>query len=81
MADHSDPQARANQQVIDALLQTSAAVLGQAPAVAMASAYQTLAHAASMAALNAVHAQQQGFIAHQAATDKAVAMLLSLIDD
>ena len=34
--DDGDPQARANQQVIDALLQTSAAVLGQAPTVAMA---------------------------------------------
>jgi len=59
----------------------AASVLGQAPAVALATAQQTLAHAASLAAMNAVHAQQQGFITHQAATDRAVAMLYGLIDD
>jgi|GEM_PF-2532461 len=59
----------------------AAAVLGQSPAVAMASAQQTLAHAASLAAMNAVQAQQQGFISHQAATDRAVAMLYGLIDE
>ncbi len=69
-----------NARVVDAVTQVNAAVLGQAPAVAMATAYQTLANAAAMAALNAVQAQQQGFIAHQAATDRAVAMLYSLIE-
>jgi hypothetical protein len=65
--------------VLDAITQTNLLVLGQAPAVAFASAYQTLANAAAMAALNAVHAQQQAFIAHQAATDRAVALLLGSI--
>ena len=81
MADPVDPAASVNAQLLDAVAQTSAAILGQAPAVALVSAYQTLAHASSLAALNAVHAQQQAFIAHQAATDRAVAMLLGLIDD
>ena len=67
-------------QIADAVTQTNVMNVGVAPAVAMASAYQTLANAAAMAAYNAVHAQQQSWIAHQAATDRAVASLLSLID-
>ncbi len=67
--------------IIDAITQANLAALASAPAVALASAYQTLANAASMAALNAVHAQQQAFIAHQAATDRGVALLLGLIPD
>lgn len=76
MADDEAPQ-----DVTDPMALIAASVLGQAPAVALATAQQTLAHAASLAAMNAVHAQQQGFITHQAATDRAVAMLYGLIDD
>ena len=67
--------------VVDAVTTTNAAVVGLAPAMAMASLAQNLANAAAMAAMNAVFAQQQAFIAHQAATTQAVAILLSLIDE
>lgn len=76
MADGDTPR-----EVTDPMALIAAAIQGQAPAVAMATAQQTLAHAASLAALNAVQAQQQSFISHQAATDRAVAMLYGLIDD
>jgi hypothetical protein len=53
-------------------------VVAASPAVAMASLYQTLANNIAMASLNAVYAQQQANIAHQAATAQSVALLLSL---
>jgi Killing trait. len=62
----------------DAVTQTNLLVLGTAPAMAMASLYQTLANSLAMASMNAVHAQQQANIAHQAATAQGVALLLSL---
>ncbi|MBX7078565.1 MAG: RebB family R body protein [Nannocystaceae bacterium] len=67
--------------VIDQVTTVDTSVLGVAPAMAMAALAQTLANSAAMAAMNAVFAQQQAFIAHQAATTAAVAMLLELIDD
>jgi hypothetical protein len=72
---------RTDPRVVDATTSVDATVVATAPAVAMAGLYQTLANAQAMAAFNAVHAQQQAFIAHQAATTAAVAMLLALIED
>lgn len=67
-----------NQQITDAITQTNVAVLGMAPAMAMGSLYQTMANSVAMASINAVYAQQQANIMHQAATAKSVEMLLSL---
>lgn len=67
-----------NSVVTDAVTQTNLLVLGTAPAMAMASLYQTLANSIAMASMNAVHAQQQAHIAHQAATTQGVALLLSI---
>lgn len=74
------PQTASNA-VIDAVTTVNTTTVGMAPAMAMASLAQNLANSAAMAAMNAVFAQQQAFIAHQAATTQAVAMLLALIDD
>ena len=64
--------------ITDAVTQTNLLVVGTAPAVAMASLYQTLANSIAMASINAVYAQQQANMAHQAATAQSVALLLSL---
>jgi hypothetical protein len=67
-----------NPAVTDAVTQTSLLVVGAAPAVAMASLYQTLANSLAMASINAVYAQQQANIIHQTATAEGVALLLSI---
>lgn len=64
--------------VTDAVTQTNLLVVGTAPAMAMASLYQTLANSVAMAAMNAVYAQQQANMAHQAATVKGISVLLSI---
>jgi hypothetical protein len=64
--------------VTDAVAQTNLLVVGTAPAMAMASLYQTLANSIALASMNAVYAQQQANIAHQAATAQSVHLLLSL---
>ena len=51
-------------------------VLGDAPARAMATLHQAVSNAAAMAAANAVHAQQQANVTHQAATTAGVSTLL-----
>jgi hypothetical protein len=65
-------------QVTDAVTQTNVMVLGSAPAVAMANLYQSLANSVAMAAMNAVYAQQQANMVHQAATAQGIALLLSI---
>jgi hypothetical protein len=67
-----------NSMVSDAVTQADVIVVGAAPPMAMASLYQTLANAVAMATINAVYAQQQANIIHQAATAMEVAYLLSL---
>jgi hypothetical protein len=64
--------------ITDAVAQTNYLVIGAAPAVAMANLYQTIANSVAMAAMNAVYAQQQANMVHQAATTQGVALLLSL---
>ncbi len=53
-------------------------VIGIGSAVAMSNLYQATAQALANAAHNATVAQQQGYIAAQAATTAGVNMLLSL---
>lgn len=64
--------------VTDAITQTNVIVVGAGPAMALANLYQTLANSFAMASLNAVFAQQQANIVHQAATVEEVIRLLSL---
>ena len=48
-----------NDQITDSITQSNVKVLGEAPAVALGSLYQSLAHAAGIAAQNLVTQQQQ----------------------
>ena len=64
--------------ITDAITQTNVMVTGQAPVMALAHLYQTLANSVAMASFNAVFAQQQTNIVHQAATTEEVIRLLSL---
>lgn len=68
-----------NPQITDAVTQTNVKVLGEAPAMALGSLYQTISNSVAMAAANAVYAQQQANVTHQAATTMGVAKLLSLM--
>ena len=67
-----------NPMITDAVTQTNVLVVGTAPAVAMASLYQSLANSVAMASMNAVYAQQQANMVHQAATAQGISLLLSL---
>lgn len=67
-----------NSQITDAVTQANVKVLGDAPAVALGSLYQTTAQALSNAAHNATANQQQMAITAQAATTAGVTRLLSL---
>ena len=66
-----------NGAVIDAVASTNAKVLGEAPAMAMGSLYQTIGNSVAMAAANAVYAQQQGNLAFQASSTLGVTKLFS----
>ena len=65
-----------NPQVTDQVTTTNATVLGEAPAMAMGSLYQTVGNSVAMAAANAVYAQQQANVTYQAATTVAVSKLI-----
>jgi Killing trait len=67
-----------NSQITDAVTQTNVKVLGEAPAMAMGSLYQTIGNSVAMAAANAVYSQQQANVTYQASSTMAVAKLLSL---
>ncbi|MDP2696887.1 RebB family R body protein [Thalassospira sp.] len=67
-----------NGQITDAVTQSSVSILGQAPAMAMSSIYQSAAHSTSILFQNAVQAQQQASICSQAATNQGVMQLYSV---
>ncbi|HEX8450417.1 MAG TPA: RebB family R body protein [Allosphingosinicella sp.] len=67
-----------NDQITDSITQSNTTVLGDAPAVAMGNLYQATAQALANAAHNATNAQQQSYVAAQAATTAAVATLYSI---
>ncbi len=67
-----------NPQVTDAITQTNAKVLGEAPAMAMGNLYQIVSNQFAMASANAVYSQQQANVTYQAASTLGVAKLLSL---
>ena len=67
-----------NPQITDAITQTNAKVLGEAPAMAMGNLYQVVGNQFAMASANAVYSQQQANVTYQAASTLGVAKLLSL---
>jgi len=72
----ADATTSVNGQVTDAITQTNLKVVGEAPAMAMGSLYQTIGNSVAMAAANAVYAQQQANVTYQAATTMAVKALI-----
>jgi hypothetical protein len=67
-----------NDQITDAVTQSSVKVIGDAPAIALGSLYQATAQALSNAAHNAVNNQQQTYVTAQASTTQGVALLYSV---
>lgn len=63
--------------ITDSISQVNTVVLGDAPAQAMATLYQTSAASAGMAMQNAVHAQSNQQAINVAATAEAIAMLFN----
>jgi|TARA_R100001509_G_scaffold78173_2_gene43753 hypothetical protein len=67
-----------NGQITDAVTQANVKVLGDAPAMAMGSIFQSLAHSTGILYENAVSAQQQLGISSQAATNQGVIQIYSI---
>jgi hypothetical protein len=67
-----------NDQITDAVTQSNVKVIGEAPAFAMASIYQSLAHSTGILFENAVAAQQQQNTLAQAAANQGVMQLYSV---
>lgn len=64
--------------ITDAVTQANVKVLGDAPALSMSNLYQSISQSLALAAGNAVTAQQQANVIHQAATTMGVTALYSL---
>jgi Killing trait len=67
-----------NAQITDSVTQANTKVLGEAPAMAMGTLYQTMSQAVGLAMQNAVQAQQNMNIAAQAATVQGIATMYSI---
>ncbi|MCC9625636.1 RebB family R body protein [Thalassospira sp. MA62] len=67
-----------NGQITDAVTQANVKVLAEAPAMAMGSIFQSLAHSTGILYENAVSAQQQIGITSQAATNQGVIQIYSV---
>ncbi len=63
-----------NGQITDAVSQAGVQVLGDAPALALGTLYQTMAQATALALQNAVASQQSLGAVNQAATVAAIAL-------
>jgi len=74
----TEAQQTVNGQITDAVTAANVKVLGDAPAQAMGSLYQTIGQSIGLAAQNAVTAQQQANVIHQAATTLGVTLLYTL---
>ena len=66
-----------NGQVTDSVTQTSLAVLGNGPAIAMGTVYQSMAHSIGLMFQSSVQAQQHAAIASQAATNQGIIQIYS----
>ncbi|MCD0279003.1 RebB family R body protein [Xanthomonas melonis] len=67
-----------NEQVTDAVTQSNVKVVGEAPAIAVGSIYQSLAHSTGILFQNAVAAQQQQNTLAQAAANLGVMQIYSV---
>ncbi|PPC78144.1 R body protein RebB-like protein [Pokkaliibacter plantistimulans] len=67
-----------NDQITDAVTQSNVKVVAEAPAMAMASIYQTMAHSTGILFQNAVSAQQQQNTLSQASTNQGVMQIYSV---
>lgn len=65
-------------QITDSISQTNVKVIGEAPAMAMGSIYQSMAHSTGILFENAVSAQQQQNSLSQAAANQGVMQIYSL---
>ncbi len=67
-----------NDQVTDAVTQSNVKVIGEAPAMAMGSIYQTMAHSTGILFENAIASQQQQNTLAQAAANMGVMQIYGL---
>ncbi|GHC64716.1 RebB family R body protein [Neogemmobacter tilapiae] len=67
-----------NNQITDAVTQSNVKVVGEAPAIAMGTIYQTMAHSTGILFQNAVAAAQQQNTLAQAAANQGVMQIYSL---
>lgn len=67
-----------NGQITDAVTQANVKVLAEAPAMAMGTIYQSLAHSTGMMFENAINTQQQQNTLGQAATNQGVIQIYSV---
>ncbi|HEX8989196.1 MAG TPA: RebB family R body protein [Rhodocyclaceae bacterium] len=67
-----------NGQITDSVTQTGMSVLGSAPAMAMGSIYQSMAHSLGLLYQNSTMAQQHAAISSQAATNLGVMQMYSV---
>ena len=65
-----------NGQITDAITQANVKVLGDAPAQAMGSVFQAMAHSIGIIFENAANQQQQNFTLAQAVTTRCMEVLL-----
>ena len=69
---------KVSEQITDAVTQANVKVLGDSPAMSLSNLYQTISQSLSLSAQNAVTAQQQSNIVHQATTTQGVSLLYSI---
>ena len=67
-----------NGQVTDSVTQANVKVLGDAPAQALGSTFQSVGQSIGLAAGNSVTSQQQANVVHQATTTLGVTLLYTL---
>ena len=72
MSEHVSPM------ITDAVTQTNVKVVGEAPAMAMGSIYQTGAHSTGLMFENSVNAQNNQFTLAQTATTQGILQIYSL---
>ena len=67
-----------NSQITDAVTQANVKTLGDSPALSLSNLYQMVSQSLGLAAQNAVMAQQQSNIIHQASTTQGVNLIYAV---
>lgn len=67
-----------NQQVTDAVMQSSVKVIAESPPIALGSIYQSMVHSTAVLYQNAVNAQNQQNILGRAATTQGIMQIYSM---